>query len=93
MWTHFKCSALALNQFKSYVLNEEETFFCNICYDKIFPFNKIDNTELLLLNYNVTYKNIKSETDSETQYSAYSQYTAADTLNTKYINDSLSCYI
>ena len=88
-WTHFKCSALTLNQFESHVLNEDETFLCNICYDNIFPFNKINNTELLLLNYNLTYKDVISDTDTE-PYSAYSQYTSADSLNTKNINNGLS---
>ena len=89
-WTHFKCSALTLNQFEGHVVNEDEAFLCNICYDNIFPFNKINNTELLLLNYNLTYKNVISDTDTE-PYSAYSQYTSADSLNTKNINNGLSC--
>ena len=88
-WTHFKCSALTLNQFEGHVVNEDEAFLCNICYDNIFPFNKINNTELLLLNYNLTYKNVISDTDTE-PYSAYSQYTSADSLNTKNINNGLS---
>ena len=43
---------------------------------------------MLLLNYNLTYKNIKSGRDTET-YSAYSQYTSVDSLNTKDINNGI----
>ena len=44
---------------------------------------------MLLLNYNLNYKTVISDTDTE-PYSAYSQYTSADSLNTKNINNGLS---
>ena len=81
-WTHFKCSALTLNHFKNHVLNENETLFCKLCYNVIFLFNTINNTELMLLNYNISFKNNILDTYSE-PHSAYTQYTSADRLNTK----------
>ena len=43
------------------VLNENETFFCKLCYNAMFPFNKINNTELMLLNYALAFENNISE--------------------------------
>ena len=90
-WTHFKCSALTTNQFENHVLNENETFFCNLCYNAMFPFNKINNTELMLLNYNLAFENNISDTYSE-PHSVYAQYISADRLVTKEVNNDLSFF-
>ena len=89
VWTHFKCSALTSNQFENHVLNENDTFFCKLCYNAMFPFNKINNTELMLLNYNLAFKNIITDTCTE-PHSAYTQYTSADKLDTKEVDNDFS---
>ena len=46
----------------------------------MFPFNKINNTELMLLNCNLAFKNIITCTEP---HSACGQYTSADKLDNK----------
>ena len=51
----------------------------------MFPFNEINNTELMLLNYDLAFKNNISDTYTE-PHSAYVQYTSSDRINTKEVN-------
>ena len=91
-WSHFKCTTLTVNQFKNLVANKNESFICNLCYDNIFPFNKINNTELLILNFCFTKESIKTNTRTG-QSAAFAQYTSADNLinlNNKNIDNELS---
>ena len=58
------------------MVNKNESFICSLCYDIIFPFNKINSTELLLLNFCITKENIKTNTWTG-QSTACAQYTSA----------------
>ena len=83
--------SIILNQFESHVLNEDETFLCSVYFDHTFPFNKINIAELFSLNYNLNSKGAKLYTDAE-QYSAYSQYASADSLNANNLSNDLSIF-
>ena len=54
----FKRSFLTLNQFENHVLNKNETFFGILSCNAMFPFNKVNNTELMLLNFDLAFENI-----------------------------------
>ena len=55
----------------------------------MFPLNKIKNTELMLLNFDLAFENNISDTFSE-PHSACVEYTSADRLNTKEVKNDLS---
>ena len=65
MWLHSLCLNLTLIQFKSVVLNVKYFSICNCYYKDTFTFSQISNTELFMLHYFVSNKEIKFNTKTD----------------------------
>ena len=66
-------------------------FFCIVCYDAIFPINKIVDMKLILSNYYLAFKSVLSNTYAK-PHSAYTLYTSTGSLNAKENFSDLSIY-